>query len=90
MIDLVGLKAFADFGGVFILAMVIVVGLSRKLDVMNVRLEKILTLLSVVVKANTNFNGVENVLDGDGDAVVKRLMDAESKELPKGDGAGSA
>ncbi len=79
--DLLALKEFVDLGGVFILALVVIYLQQRKLDIIEEQNIKILTLLSVLVKSVTNFNGVDKVLGNSGEAVVNSIINAESYEV---------
>ena len=78
--DLTVLKDFADFGGVFILFLVFLLNFNKKIDGIEEKLIKILTLLTVTVKATSRFNHVEEVLGDDGDKVAGRIIDAEKKK----------
>ena len=78
MIDLNALKDFVDLGGVFILALVMLVYVLRSLDNMDDKLVKILTLMTVVTKASTNYDGIEKLLGNSADAVVKTIKEAEA------------
>ena len=73
------LKDFLDLGGTFILALVLLWRGMKKLDGIENKLIKILTLLTVLVKTNTNFNDVENLLGKDGEKVADILIKSESK-----------
>ncbi len=72
-VDLVTLKEFVDLGGIFILAVILIYVIVKKLDQMDDRLVKILTLLTVLVRANTGFNHTKNVLGKDQAEVDKKL-----------------
>jgi hypothetical protein len=80
MIDLTTLKDFLDLGGTFILALVVIYGYFKQLNGIDEKLVKILTLLTILTKTQTNFNGVGGVLGKDGDKVAKTIMEAESGE----------
>ena len=71
------LKDFIQLGATFLLAAGLLYYIIRRLDVMNDRLVRILTLLVVLTKTITNFNGIEHVLQGDSEKVVKTLPDNE-------------
>jgi len=77
--DLASLKEFLDLGGTFILALVLLYSNLRKLDVIESQNVKILTLLSIMVKTQTNFNGVDKVLGKDGEKVAKTIIEAEAE-----------
>ena len=59
------LKDFIDLGGIFILALVLVYVIGRKLDAIETTLAKVLTLLVVITQRVANFNHLEDVLAGD-------------------------
>ncbi len=80
-IDLATLKDFLDLGGIFILALVIVWQQQKVLTSIDEKLTKVLTLLSISVKANTNFNGVEKVLGKELGKVENTILKAESEEI---------
>lgn len=84
------LKGFLDLGGIFILAMVILRQISKKMELMADQNVKILTLLTILVKTQTRFNGVERVLNADGEKVVQKLNEAEAAELVPGGGNSKA
>ena len=75
--ELSALKDFSDLGGVFILALVLLYMQFRFNSSIEGKLIKILTLLAILVKTNTNFNGVEKVLGKDGDKVAQTILDSE-------------
>jgi len=71
--DATVLKDFIQLGATFIIALALLVYVCRKLDVIDARLVRILTLLVVLTKSTTNFNDIEHVLQGDADKVIKTL-----------------
>ena len=75
--ELSALKDFSDLGGVFILALVLLYMQFRFNSSIEGKLIKILTLLAILVKTNTNFNGVDKVLGKDGDKVAQTILDSE-------------
>ena len=79
-IDLSTLKDFIDFGGSFIFGFLLLVYGYKRLGSIEEKLVSILTLLSIITKTNTNFNGIEYVLGNSGDKVAQRIVDAESKD----------
>ena len=79
-LDLAGLKDFVDLGGVFILALVLLYTSGKKLDVIESQNIKILALLAILVKAQTNFNGVDKLLNNDGVKVADLIIKAEKCE----------
>lgn len=81
MIDLSQLKDFLDLGGVFILAVILLQQFSKKMDLMEDKLVKILTLLTVLVKQTTRFNDVENVLGSDKEKVEMKLNAKSNRSL---------
>lgn len=78
--ELTSLEKFLDLGGVFILALVLLYVGSKKLDLIESQISKILALLTILVKTQTNFNGVEGVLGKDGDKVADIILKAEQEE----------
>jgi len=76
--ELSTLKDFIDLGGVFILALVLLYGWFKKFDSIEDKLVKILTLLTVLTKSNTNFNGIDKVLNKDGEKVAETILKAEA------------
>jgi len=76
--DLTDLKSFIDLGGIFILALFLCYQQYKFFNGIEDKLIKILTLLTVLTKTNTNFNGVEGVLDNDGQKVVDLILKSES------------
>lgn len=77
-------KDLLNLGGVFVLAMVLLKQISSRMDKMADQNVKILTLLTVLVKVHTMFDGVESVLNNDADSVAKKLGEAERAELVPG------
>jgi len=77
--ELSALKEFIDLGGVFLLAIFLCYQQYRFFNGIEDKLIKVLTLLTVLVKTNTNFNGVEKVLDKDGEKVAQTIISAEAK-----------
>jgi len=75
--ELSALKDFSDLGGVFILALVLLYMQFKFNSSIEGKLIKILTLLAILVKTNTNFNGVDKVLGKDGDKVAQTILDSE-------------
>ena len=80
MIDLNSLKDFLDLGGTFILALVLLWCGIKKLDGIDDKLTRMLTLLAILTKAQTNFNGVDKVIGEDGQKVADIIIKAESEE----------
>jgi len=78
--DIITLRDFIDLGGTFILALVLLLSVVKRLSNMEELLVKCLTLLTVLTKTQTNFNGVEKVLGKTLDSVGQSLVDAESSE----------
>jgi len=74
------LAKILENGGVFALAVLMLTMGFKKLDDMNDKLLKILTFMTILVKTNTNFNGVDKILDKDGENVVRTILEAESGE----------
>ena len=67
--SLTDLTHFLDLGGIFILALLIINTINKKMDIMSDKLTKVLTLLVVVVKKTTNFNGVDQILQDEYDDI---------------------
>lgn len=80
MNELTALKDFLDLGGTFVLALVLLYCGMKRLDLVNDKLTKVLTLLSVLVKVQTNFNGVEKVLGKDLEKVEELIVKSETEE----------
>jgi len=80
MSELSVLKDFLDLGGTFILALVLLWFVVKKLDCIDQTLTKVLTLLTILTKAQTSFNGVEGVLGKDGEKVAETILKAEAEE----------
>ena len=78
MLDISALKDFIDLGGIFILALLLVYQQFKFSQSIDEKLVKILTLLAVLTKTQTNFNGIEKILDKDAEKVVQSLTAAES------------
>lgn len=74
------LAKILENGGVFALAVLMLTMGFKKLDDMNDKLLKILTFITILVKTNTSFNGVEKVLDKDGEGVARTILEAELGE----------
>lgn len=72
------LKDFIDLGATFIIAILVLFVAFKKLDEINSRLIKILALLTVIVSANTNFQGIEHVLNNDSEKVADSLPKDET------------
>ena len=78
-LDLASLKEFLDLGGTFILALVLLWCNIRFFSNIDEKLTKVLALLAILTKSQTNFNGVEGILNKDGEKVAKMIIDSESK-----------
>ena len=78
-LDLASLKEFLDLGGTFILALVLLWSNIRFFSNIDEKLTKVLALLAILTKSQTNFNGVEGILNKDGEKVAKMIIDSESK-----------
>jgi hypothetical protein len=78
MEELSVLKNFMEMGGVFVLALILAYGWLKKFDSIEDKLVKMLTLLAILVKTNTNFNGIESVLDNDAKKVADKIITAEN------------
>ena len=78
-LDLASLKEFLDLGGTFILALVLLWSNIRFFSSIDEKLTKVLALLAILTKSQTNFNGVEGILNKDGEKVAKMIIDSESK-----------
>ena len=77
--ELESLAKFLDLGSTAILAIGLLYIYFRSLSGINEKLTKILTLLAILTKTQTNFNGVEKVLGKDGDKVAETIIKAESE-----------
>jgi hypothetical protein len=75
--DLSTLKDFIDLGGIFILALVILYCHVKQLNTIDDKLTKVLTLLAILTKTATNFNGIDKVLGKDGESVAQIILEAE-------------
>jgi len=75
--DISSLKDFVDLGGTFILALVMLYCHVKQLSSMDEKLTKVLTLLAILTKTQTNFNGIDKVLGKDGENVAKTIIEAE-------------
>ena len=62
MFELSDLKTFIDLGASFIICVILLWIMVKKLDGIETTLTKMLTLLTVVVKESTGFNHVDKVL----------------------------
>jgi len=69
------LRQFIDFGGVFILSLLMMYGWFKKLGKMDQTLTKILTLLTVLIKETTTFNHTTKIL-GDQKSDVKDTLNS--------------
>ena len=78
MSDLPSLKDYIDLGATFLLCIVLIWGWVKKLDKMEATLVKILSLLVMIVKSNTNFNHTSKVL-GDDKLKVEELLGTKIK-----------
>ncbi len=78
--QLTALQQFADFGGVFIITLILLYGMVKKIDKLIDMQGKQLALLAILVQANTKFGGIEHLLNSDGQDVVSRIVDAETKQ----------
>jgi hypothetical protein len=63
MPNLNDLKGFLDLGGVFILALVLLFTFSTKFDKMDGRLDKIITLLALLVNSSGHKDKLADILD---------------------------
>ena len=77
--DLTALKDFIDLGSTAILAIGLLYIYFRCLSGMNEKLTKVLTLLAILTKTVTNFNGVDKVLGKDGEKVAETIIKAEAE-----------
>jgi hypothetical protein len=80
--DLSALKDFLDLGGTFILALVIIYCWFKSLRSIDEKLVQVLTLLAILTKTNTNFNGVDKVLDKNFSKVAETILQAEAEHSP--------
>jgi len=71
------LKEFVDLGGVFILAIFLCYQQYKFFSNVEDKLIKVLTLLTILTKSTTNFNGVDVVLNNDGRKVAETIIKAE-------------
>jgi len=78
MLELSDLKSFIDLGGVFLLALIMCYQQYKFFNNIEDKLIKILTLLTIVTKTNTNFNGVEGILNKDGSKIADLILSSES------------
>jgi len=76
--ELETLKNFVDLGGVFILAIFLCYQQFKFFSSIDDKLIKILTLLTILTKSVSNFNGVEKVLNKDGEKVAETILKAEA------------
>ena len=76
--DISDLKSFIDLGGVFLLALIMCYQQYKFFNNIEDKLIKILTLLTIVTKTTTNFNGVETVLNKDGRKIADQILKAEA------------
>jgi len=67
-----------DLGGIFLLAGYTLFIVSKKLDRMDNRMVKILTLLTILVKSNSKFNHIDNLLGSDEPHVTDSIIKAEN------------
>lgn len=77
----INLTDLLNLGGVFVLALIILYCHVKLTQANNRMLGKILTLLSILVKSNTNFNGVDSVLGKDSQKVLDHLQQAEEDHV---------
>jgi hypothetical protein len=63
MPNLNDLKGFLDLGGIFILALVLLYVFSTKFDKMDGRLDKIITLLALLVNSSGHKDKLADILD---------------------------
>jgi len=73
MAELLELANFIDLGGTFILAMGLLYLFFNRLGGINDKLSKLLALMTVLVRQNTDFNHVKRVLNSDVDKVEEAL-----------------
>ena len=72
------LKEFIDLGSTAIIAIGLLYIYFKCFSNIDEKLTKILTLLAIVTKVQTNFNGVDKVLGKDGGKVANMILDAEA------------
>jgi len=75
-INLADLSHFIDLGGIFILALIILNTLNKKVDVIEDKLTKILTILLIITKMNSKIDGVEKILGEDREVVNNMIQEA--------------
>jgi len=75
---LIQLLKFADFGGVFILALFLAYQQQQFFLKIDEKMVQILTLLAILTKSTTNFNGVDKVLGNSGEKVAQTIIEAEA------------
>ena len=73
----INLTDLLNLGGVFVFALLILYSHIKLLSAVDKKLVKVLTLLAVLTKTQTNFNGVDSVLGVDSDKVLEHLQIAE-------------
>ena len=74
----INLTDLLNLGGVFVLALIILYCHVKQLGKNTELLIKILTLLTILTKTNTNFNGIDSVLGSDSQKVLDHIQNAEN------------
>ena len=82
-VNLADLTHFVDLGGIFILALIILNTLNKKVDSIEDKLTKILTLLLVLAKLNAKIDGVENILGDDYSSISSKIHESGISLLEK-------
>jgi hypothetical protein len=79
MDGLTELKEFIDLGSTAIIAIGLLYVYFKCFKEIDEKLTKILTLLAIVTKVQTNFNGVDKVLGKTGDKIAEIITEAENE-----------
>ena len=79
MFDLEVIKQLLDYGGVFAIAVLLIWGWIKKLDSIDNRLVKLLTLMTLLIEKTTNINDLNHVLGKDKEKVDAVLNGDKNK-----------
>jgi len=79
--EITDIQPLLDYGFAIVVSLVLLTKFFNKLDSMEDKLVKILTLLTVVVKGTTEFNHVDKVLGSDHEKVSSTIDSAVDPSL---------
>ena len=80
MFDVEIIKQLLDYGGVFAISILLIWGWIKKLDSIDNRLVKLLTLMTVLVEKLTDINDLDHIL-GDDKENVDAILNGDKNKI---------